>query len=106
LVAELGRRVAREQLALAAVVANAGVWPRRRIVTAAGLELGFAVNHVGHAALIDAVAPALGDGARVVVVASGLHQHGRIAWDVWRWRAASTPAPRTRRPSWPTSCTR
>lgn len=80
-VAELGRRVAREQLALAAVVANAGVWPRRRIVTAAGLELGFAVNHVGHAALIDAVAPALGDGARVVVVASGLHQHGRIAWD-------------------------
>lgn len=80
-VAELGRRVARERLALTAVVANAGVWPRRRIVTAAGLELGFAINHVGHAALIDALAPALGDGARVVVVASGLHQHGRIAWD-------------------------
>ncbi|MBK9029851.1 MAG: SDR family NAD(P)-dependent oxidoreductase [Myxococcales bacterium] len=80
-VAELTRRVARERIALAAVVANAGVWPQRRVVTRAGLELGFAVGHVGHAALIDGLAPALGDGARVVIVASGLHVHGRIAWD-------------------------
>ena len=77
----LGERVARERIALAAVVANAGVWPRTRVVTRAGLELGFAVNHVGHAALVDAVGPAIVDGGRVVVVASGMHAGGRIAWD-------------------------
>jgi NAD(P)-dependent dehydrogenase (short-subunit alcohol dehydrogenase family) len=77
----LAATVRAEDLKLAAVIANAGVWPTRRIVTRAGHELGLAVAHVGHAALIDRLAPALDDGARVVVVASGLHARGRIAWD-------------------------
>lgn len=77
----LAATVRAEDLKLAAVIANAGVWPTRRIVTRAGHELGLAVAHVGHAALIDRLAPALEDGARIVVVASGLHARGRIAWD-------------------------
>lgn len=73
--------LAADGVKVGAVVANAGVWPRRRVVTRAGLELGFAVNHVGHAALLDRLAPLMLDGARVVIVASGLHARGRIAWD-------------------------
>lgn len=63
------------------LVCNAGVWPRRRIVTPAGLELGFAVAHVGHFALVDALGDHLADGARVLLIASGLHARGRIAFD-------------------------
>lgn len=80
-VAAFARRVRDARLSLGALVCNAGVWPRQRVVTAAGLELGFAVNHVGHAALVAALGPLLVDGARVVIVSSGLHAGGRIAWD-------------------------
>ncbi|MEZ4402740.1 MAG: SDR family NAD(P)-dependent oxidoreductase [Kofleriaceae bacterium] len=77
----LAARVRRELPPLDAVVACAGVWPARRIVTAAGLELGWAVNHVGHAALVDALGPALAPAARIVVLSSGLHAGARIHWD-------------------------
>lgn len=74
-------RVRTELPAPAVLVCNAGIWPRRRQLNGAGLELGFAVNHVGHAALALALEPHLAAGARVVTLASGLHAAGRIAWD-------------------------
>lgn len=74
-------RAARELPPIDVLILDAGVWPRRRIVTAAGLELGFAVNHVGHAALALGLVPHLRAGARVVTIASGLHARGRLAWD-------------------------
>lgn len=74
-------RARAELPAIAIVVCNAGVWPRRRIVTAAGHELGLAVGHIGHAALVRGLEPHLAPGTRVVVLASGLHVRGRLDWD-------------------------
>lgn len=65
------------------LVCNAAVWPHARRRTADGFELAFGVNHLAHVELalrlrdrLVASAP-----ARVVVVASGLHARGVIAWD-------------------------
>ena len=74
-------RARAELPAIDVLVCNAGLWPRRRQLTATGLELGFAVNHVGHAALLHGLDEHLARGARVVTIASGLHARGRIAWD-------------------------
>lgn len=79
-VAALIARARAELPPLAIVVCNAGVWPRVRTVTPAGHELGLAVNHIGHAALVLGLAPHLAPGARVITIASGLHARGRFDW--------------------------
>jgi NAD(P)-dependent dehydrogenase (short-subunit alcohol dehydrogenase family) len=65
------------------LVNNAGVAPRKRATTRDGFETTFGVNHLGTALLtfellelLRASAP-----ARVVVVSSGLHYRGKMAWD-------------------------
>jgi len=59
---------------LHAVVCNAGVNPgTRKTVTVDGFESTFGVNHLGHFLLINELLPALKPPARVVVVASGVH---------------------------------
>ena len=65
------------------LVCNAGVWPRERRTTADGFELAFGVNHLGHFLLTRELEPLLRTSApaRVVVVSSGLHVRGRMAWD-------------------------
>lgn len=65
------------------LVCNAGVWPRERRVTADGFELALGVNHLGHFLLVRELEPLLRASApaRVVVVSSGLHARGRMAWD-------------------------
>lgn len=65
------------------LVCNAGVWPGERRRTADGFELTFGVNHLGHFLLCRELEPLLVKSApaRVVIVSSGLHSRGRMAWD-------------------------
>ncbi|MFC8384008.1 oxidoreductase [Nocardia sp. NPDC057272] len=76
------------------VIANAGVmaYPRRQV--GPGWEAHFAINHLGHFALVNRLRPALArSGARVVAVASSGHFLSDIRWndlhfsrdyDIWR----------------------
>ncbi|HVV86047.1 MAG TPA: SDR family oxidoreductase [Kofleriaceae bacterium] len=65
------------------LVCNAGVWPGARRTTADGFELAFGVNHLGHFLLVRELEPLLRASApaRIVVLSSGLHVRGRMAWD-------------------------
>jgi NAD(P)-dependent dehydrogenase (short-subunit alcohol dehydrogenase family) len=59
------------------LVNNAGVIPGRREVTVDGLEMQFAVNHLGYFLLTNLLLPQLIAGApsRIVNVSSGAHTH-------------------------------
>lgn len=63
------------------VIANAGVmaYPRER--TGPGWEAHFAINHLGHFALVNQLRSALRTGARVVSVASSGHFLSDIRWE-------------------------
>lgn len=65
------------------LVNNAGLITRRRQLTADGLEAQLGVNHLGPFLLTRLLLPLLERSApsRVVVVSSGAHWRGRIAWD-------------------------
>jgi NAD(P)-dependent dehydrogenase (short-subunit alcohol dehydrogenase family) len=57
-----------------ALVFNAaGQWPLAVDYTDDGIEKNFGVNHVGHALLFHLLVPHLLDDARIVIVASGVH---------------------------------
>ncbi|MBC2876593.1 SDR family NAD(P)-dependent oxidoreductase [Streptomyces sp. TYQ1024] len=63
------------------LIANAGVMACPETRTDAGLELHFAVNHLGHHALVNRLRPALNPaGSRVVTVASSGHFLSGIRW--------------------------
>ncbi len=76
-------RARAELTGVGVLVCNAGVWPGAERTTPDGLELAFAVNHLGHAALCAGLEPLLRAAApaRVVIVASGLHSRGEPCWD-------------------------
>jgi NAD(P)-dependent dehydrogenase (short-subunit alcohol dehydrogenase family) len=63
------------------VINNAGIMavPETRI--GPGWEAQFAINHLGHFALVNYLAPALRSGARVVSVSSAGHRRSAIRWD-------------------------
>lgn len=60
------------------LVANAGVMALPETRVGPGWEAQFAINHLGHFALVNLLRPAFAPGARVIVLASGL---GEIRWD-------------------------
>ena len=60
------------------LVANAGVMALPETRVGSGWEAQFAINHLGHFALVNLLKPALASGARVIVLASGL---SRIRWE-------------------------
>lgn len=62
---------------LNALVNNAGIIPRRREVTVDGLEMQFAVNHLGYFLLTNLLLPQLraASPSRIVNVSSGAHAH-------------------------------
>jgi NAD(P)-dependent dehydrogenase (short-subunit alcohol dehydrogenase family) len=62
------------------LLGNAGVMACPETRTERGWELQFAVNHLGHFALVNHLVPAL-EGARVVMTSSGGHGHSSIRWD-------------------------
>lgn len=81
-VAELASWILGELPRLDGLVHAAGVWSRQRRLSADGLELTFAVNHLAGFALTTGLLPLLQRSrARVVTVASGLHVRGKLAWD-------------------------
>ncbi|MGI5241578.1 SDR family NAD(P)-dependent oxidoreductase [Dactylosporangium sp. CA-139066] len=65
------------------LIANAGVMACPETRVGPGRELQFAVNHLGHFALVHHLWPALvrGGGARVVVVSSNVRPDAPIRWD-------------------------
>jgi len=69
--------------ALDLLVDNAGVMATPRTTTVDGFELQLATNHLGHFALTGRLLPLLlaAPSPRVVVVSSGAHRMGRIAFD-------------------------
>jgi protochlorophyllide reductase len=73
--------VAERYGAIDLLINNAGVMAPPRRLSAQGFELQFAVNHLGHFALTQALLPVLRPGARVVHVSSGASYFGRIAFD-------------------------
>ncbi|GAA1677421.1 SDR family NAD(P)-dependent oxidoreductase [Glycomyces endophyticus] len=64
-----------------AVIDSAGVMASPETRVGPGWELQFAVNHLGHFALVNRLAPLLNEGARVVAVSSGGHRISPIRWD-------------------------
>jgi NAD(P)-dependent dehydrogenase (short-subunit alcohol dehydrogenase family) len=65
------------------LVNNAGIFADERAVTDDGIELTFAVNHVGHFLLTELLAPRLAESAtrgpsRVINLASVAHTRGRL----------------------------
>ena len=69
--------------ALDLLICNAGVMAPPETRTAQGLELQFAVNHLGHFALTAALLPRLltANQARVTVISSGAASFGRMVFD-------------------------
>lgn len=65
------------------LLSNAGLFNARRIVTADGLELTFAVNHLAPFILVNGLLDLLrsSSSARIVVVASAAHYRGTIRFD-------------------------
>ena len=79
--AELTKRLSAGTIPpLHAVVCNAGVNPlNKKTVTVDGFESTFGINHLGHFLLVNELLPALQSPARVVVVASGVHDPAQKA---------------------------
>lgn len=63
------------------VITNAGVMALPETRVGPGWEAHFAVNHLGHYALVNRLCPAIAEGGRVVAVSSGVSPTGTIQWD-------------------------
>ena len=63
------------------LVNNAGFISLNRQETKEGLERQFGVNHIGHFLLTTELIDLMGEGSRIVNVASGAHKTGKIHFD-------------------------
>jgi NAD(P)-dependent dehydrogenase (short-subunit alcohol dehydrogenase family) len=63
------------------LINNAGIMTTHEHLTAHGWDLQFAVNHLGHFALVNHLWPLFADGARIVSVSSAGHHLSDIRWD-------------------------
>ncbi|MBR8744047.1 SDR family NAD(P)-dependent oxidoreductase [Nocardiopsis sp. MG754419] len=63
------------------VINSAGIMAAPHTVVGPGWESQFAVNHLGHFALVNLLWPRLGADARVVAVSSAGHHASGIRWD-------------------------
>ena len=63
------------------LVNNAGFISLDRQETKEGLERQFGINHIGHFLLTISLLDLMGEGSRIVVVASGAHKTGKIHFD-------------------------
>lgn len=63
------------------LVNNAGFISLDRQETKEGLERQFGINHIGHFLLTTELLERMGEGSRIVVVASGAHKLGRIHFE-------------------------
>lgn len=80
----------RERFAqLSLLILNAGMADTRRRRTPGGMDLNFAVNHLGHFLLVELLRERMMDGGRIITVASLAHAYGRLDLD-----AVANPAER------------
>ena len=77
-VREAADRISNEYGSVDLLINNAGLITTRRELTGDGLEMQFAVNHVGHFLLTMELLPLMHKGSRIVQVASGAHKWGTI----------------------------
>lgn len=63
------------------LIANAGIMACPETRVGPGWEAQFAINHLGHFALVNRLWPAMAKGARVVAVTSGAHRITDMRWD-------------------------
>lgn len=75
------------------LVNNAGLFPMTEQNTADGFEMQFGVNHLGHFLLTNLLLPELkaAHGARVINVASMMHQLGKIDFNSFKGEKAYKP---------------
>ncbi|GAA2813532.1 SDR family NAD(P)-dependent oxidoreductase [Saccharopolyspora taberi] len=73
------------------VINGAGIMACPETRVGPGWEAHFAVNHLGHFALVNRLRPALADGARVVSVASSGHFLSDVRWDDLHFRGTYDP---------------
>lgn len=76
-----GEAILAKAPSLDALINNAGAIFDSRQVTADGLEMTFAVNHMAYFVVTNCLLPALRPGARVVSTASTAHNFGRLDFD-------------------------
>ena len=90
---DLSESLAAEDRLLNAVVCNAGIMGGPYLMTAQGFERQMGTNHLGHAALVTALWPALhAAGGRVVVVSSIRARAGRLSASTTREDLVAPPA--------------
>lgn len=80
-VQDAAQRISEEYGSVDILMNNAGVITTRRALTKEGLEMQFAVNHVGHFVLTMKLLPRMREGSRIIQVASGAHKWGEIHFD-------------------------
>jgi len=73
------------------LILNAGIATMSNQRTAAGLDLNFAVNHLGHFLLVELLRDQMAAGGRIITVASRAHFRGRLDLD-----AVADPAEKIR----------
>jgi len=78
---QFAKRVKSEYERIDILVNNAGFISLNRQETKEGLERQFGINHIGHFLLTELLLSKMGDGSRIVIVASGAHKTGRIHFE-------------------------
>lgn len=63
------------------LILNAGMAARKRLRTPAGIDMNFAVNHLGHFLLTELLRGRLARGGRIITVASLAHYRARLDLD-------------------------
>lgn len=78
---KFARQVKSEYKRIDILVNNAGFISLDRQETKEGLERQFGINHIGHFLLTELLLCIMGEGSRIVIVASGAHKTGKIHFD-------------------------
>lgn len=78
---KFARQVKSEYERIDILVNNAGFISLDRQETKEGLERQFGINHIGHFLLTELLLCKMGEGSRIVIVASGAHKTGKIHFD-------------------------
>jgi NAD(P)-dependent dehydrogenase (short-subunit alcohol dehydrogenase family) len=76
-----GEALAARARAVDVLINNAGAIFMRRELTADGLEITFAVDHMAYFVITQCLRPALNPGARIVSTASAAHRTGSLDFD-------------------------
>ena len=88
----VGAELAREPQ-IDVLVNNAGAMFNKRLETADGLEMTFALNHMAYFVITELLRPRLKPGARIVTTASNAHRGARLDFDDLQSRRGYTGFP-------------